>query len=79
MAALHAYTLSLRYLLREHALQLVEIVPPRVRPEWLNSHEEERAIALDQFMAQTMKPFENGVVDIPRGRLDGAALGRHPG
>ena len=63
-AALHSYTLSQRYLLREHGIQLVEIAPPWVRTELLNSTEEERAIPLDQFITEALKQFESGVDEI---------------
>ncbi|KPU56015.1 short chain dehydrogenase family protein [Pseudomonas fluorescens] len=63
-AALHSYTLSQRYLLRGHGVRLVEIAPPRVRTELLNSSEEERAIPLDQFISQAMKQFESGADEI---------------
>jgi uncharacterized oxidoreductase len=63
-AALHSYTLSQRYLLREQGIQLIEIAPPWVRTELLDSSEEERAIPLDQFITQAMKQFESGVDEI---------------
>ncbi|MNM96065.1 Sulfoacetaldehyde reductase [compost metagenome] len=63
-AALHSYTLSQRYLLGEHGVQLVEIAPPWVRTELLDSSEEERAIPLDQFITQAMQQFESGADEI---------------
>ncbi|EJM72332.1 SDR family oxidoreductase [Pseudomonas sp. KB_15] len=63
-AALHSYTLSQRYLLREYGVQVVEIAPPWVRTELLDSSEEERAIPLDQFIAGAMAQFESGVDEI---------------
>jgi uncharacterized oxidoreductase len=63
-AALHSYTLSQRYLLRPHGIRLVEIAPPWVRTELLNSSEEERAIPLDQFIAEAMKQLESGADEI---------------
>ncbi|WP_160107370.1 SDR family oxidoreductase [Pseudomonas izuensis] len=63
-AALHSYTLSQRYLLREQGIQLVEVAPPWVRTELLNSSEEERAIPLDQFITQAMEQFESGVDEV---------------
>jgi uncharacterized oxidoreductase len=63
-AALHSYTLSQRYLLRGHGIQLVEVAPPWVRTELLNSSEEERAVPLDQFIAEAMKQFESGLDEI---------------
>ncbi|MDN7178458.1 SDR family NAD(P)-dependent oxidoreductase [Caballeronia sp. SEWSISQ10-4 2] len=50
-AALHSYTLSQRYLLRGSKVSLIEIAPPWVRTELLNSSEEERAMPLDAFIA----------------------------
>jgi uncharacterized oxidoreductase len=63
-AALHSYTLSLRYLLGPHGIQLVEIAPPWVRTELLNSSEEERAIPLDEFITEAMKQLESGTDEV---------------
>ncbi|OUL96955.1 SDR family oxidoreductase [Paraburkholderia hospita] len=49
-AALHSYTLSQRYLLRDSKVSFIEIAPPWVRTELLNSTEEERAMPLDTFI-----------------------------
>lgn len=54
-AALHSYTLSQRYLLRGSRVAVLEIAPPWVRTELLNSSEEERAMPLDQFIAGVME------------------------
>jgi uncharacterized oxidoreductase len=53
-AALHSYTLSQRYKLRSVGIRVIEIVPPWVRTELLNSLKEERAMPLDAFIADTM-------------------------
>jgi uncharacterized oxidoreductase len=50
-AALHSYTLSQRCLLRDSKVSLIEIAPPWVRTELMNSSEEERAMPLDEFVA----------------------------
>ncbi|WP_176590363.1 SDR family oxidoreductase [Sphingobium sp. EM0848] len=63
-AAMHSWTLSQRYLLRPHGIEVVEIAPPWVRTELLNSTEEERAIPLDQFIAGAMEQFERGAEEI---------------
>ncbi|MHB9837357.1 SDR family oxidoreductase [Paraburkholderia terrae] len=49
-AALHSYTLSQRYLLRDSKVSFIEIAPPWVRTELLNSTEEERAMPLATFI-----------------------------
>jgi uncharacterized oxidoreductase len=53
-AALHSYTLSQRYRLRGIGIRVVEIVPPWVRTELLNSLEEERAMPLPAFIDAAM-------------------------
>jgi uncharacterized oxidoreductase len=50
-AALHSYTLSQRFLLRESKVSLIEIAPPWVRTELMNSSEEARAMPLEEFIA----------------------------
>jgi uncharacterized oxidoreductase len=49
-AALHSYTLSQRYGLRDAGLRVIEIAPPWVRTELLNSLEEARAMPFDEFI-----------------------------
>jgi uncharacterized oxidoreductase len=53
--ALHSYTLSQRHKLRDFGIHVVEIAPPWVRTELLNSLEEERAMPLDAFIEDTMQ------------------------
>ncbi len=53
-AAMHSYTLSQRFMLRKTGVKVLEIAPPWVRTELLNSSEEERAMPLDVFIASTM-------------------------
>ena len=54
-AALHSCTLSQRYLLRDSRVTVLEIAPPWVRTELLNSSEEERAMPLHQFISGLME------------------------
>ena len=53
-AALHSYTLSQRYKLGGFGIRVIELAPPWVRTELLNSLEEERAMPLDAFIEATM-------------------------
>jgi len=53
-AALHSYTLSQRYKLREIGIRVIELAPPWVRTDLLNSLEEKRAMPLEAFIEATM-------------------------
>lgn len=53
-AALHSYILSQRFMLRNTGVRVLEIAPPWVRTELMNSQEAEQAMPLDQFIAETM-------------------------
>jgi uncharacterized oxidoreductase len=54
-AALHSYVLSQRFMLRNTGVRVLEIAPPWVRTELMNSQEAEQAMPLDQFIAETIK------------------------
>jgi uncharacterized oxidoreductase len=53
-AALHSYVLSQRFLLRDTTVRVLEIVPPWVRTELMNSQEAEQAMPLEQFIEETV-------------------------
>jgi uncharacterized oxidoreductase len=53
-AALHSYALSQRFLLKDAGIRVLEIAPPWVRTDLMNSREAEPAMPLDQFIAETM-------------------------
>jgi uncharacterized oxidoreductase len=53
-AALHSYILSQRFLLRDTNICVLEIAPPWVRTELMNSQEAEQAMPLDAFIAETV-------------------------
>ncbi|WP_266170508.1 SDR family oxidoreductase [Dyella subtropica] len=53
-AALHSYILSQRFMLRHTGVRVIEIAPPWVRTELMNSQEAEQAMPLDQFIAEAM-------------------------
>jgi uncharacterized oxidoreductase len=53
-AALHSYILSQRFLLQDAKVRVLEIAPPWVRTELMNSQEAEQAMPLDQFIQETI-------------------------
>jgi uncharacterized oxidoreductase len=54
-AALHSYVLSQRYKLKGTSVGVLEISPPWVQTDLLNSKEEPRAMPLKDFIEETMK------------------------
>jgi uncharacterized oxidoreductase len=53
-AAIHSYTLSLRYKLRGTSVNVIELAPPWVQTDLLNSNNEPRAMPLAEFIAETV-------------------------
>ena len=53
-AAIHSYALSQRFMLRDAGVKVLEIAPPWVRTDLMNSREAEQAMPLDEFIAGTM-------------------------
>ena len=56
-AALHSYALSQRFLLQDVGVRVLEIAPPWVRTDLMDSREAEQAMPLDLFIAETMEVF----------------------
>jgi uncharacterized oxidoreductase len=54
-AALHSYVLSQRYKLKDTSVSVLEIAPPWVQTDLLNSNEEPRAMPLKAFIEETIK------------------------
>lgn len=56
-AAIHSYTQSLRYQLRDTKVQVIEIVPPYVQTELTGPKQavDPRAMPLDEYIAETMQ------------------------
>jgi uncharacterized oxidoreductase len=53
-AAVHSYTMSLRYKLKDTSVKVLELAPPWVQTDLLNSNDEPRAMPLPEFIAETM-------------------------
>jgi uncharacterized oxidoreductase len=56
-AAIHSYTQSLRYQLRNTAIQVLELIPPYVQTKLLGARQasDPNAMPLNDFIAETMK------------------------
>jgi uncharacterized oxidoreductase len=54
-AAIHSYTLSLRYQLRSTGIEVLELVPPYVATNLMSGADDPRAMPLNQFIAEVME------------------------
>ena len=63
-AALHSYVMSQRFMLRDTTVRVLEIAPPWVRTDLMNSREAEQAMPLDQFIAETLSALATDADEI---------------
>jgi uncharacterized oxidoreductase len=63
-AALHSYVLSQRYKLKATSVSILEIAPPWVQTDLLNSNEEPRAMPLKDFIEETIKALGTDAEEI---------------
>ena len=76
-AAVHSYVLSQRFMLRDTTVRVLEIAPPWVRTDLMNSREAEQAMPLDAFIDETMTVLGTDTNEI---LVEGAKLFRgNPG
>ncbi len=54
-AAIHSYTLSLRYQLRSTGIDVLELIPPYVATNLMSGADDPRAMPLQQFIAEVME------------------------
>jgi len=62
-AALHSWTLSLRYRLRG-LVTVLEVAPPWVQTDLMGGRDEPRAMPLDAFLAETMQKFAGAADEV---------------
>lgn len=76
-AALHSYVLSQRFMLRDTTVRVLEIAPPWVRTDLMNSREAELAMPLEAFIDETITVLGTDADEI---LVEGAKLFRgNPG
>ncbi|MBE9605502.1 SDR family NAD(P)-dependent oxidoreductase [Acetobacteraceae bacterium H6797] len=80
-AALHSFTLSQRFMLRETSVSVQEIAPPWVDTDLIRKSGDPRAMPLDAFIAETMQKLagdaEEIVVDAISAIRDNPGAGEH--
>jgi uncharacterized oxidoreductase len=57
-AAIHSYTLSLRYQLRTTTTEVIELIPPYVQTHLMDGAEDPRAMPLAAYIAEAMQIFK---------------------
>jgi uncharacterized oxidoreductase len=58
-AAIHSYSLSLRYQLRNTTTEVIELVPPYVATDLMDGRSDPRAMPLDTFIAEVMEIWKS--------------------
>lgn len=62
-AAIHSYTMSQRFALRDSSVRVLEIAPPWVDTDLIHKSGDPRAMPLDAFIAQTMAKLAGATAD----------------
>lgn len=57
-AAIHSWTQSLRYQLKDTAIEVKELIPPYVATDLMNGRSDPRAMPLPEFIAEVMQIFQ---------------------
>ncbi|NTY36471.1 SDR family oxidoreductase [Burkholderia diffusa] len=80
-AAIHSYTLSQRFALRDTSVRVLEIAPPWVDTDLVHKSGDPRAMPVDAFVAETLALLETAttevVVDAARPLRDNAGPNEH--
>jgi uncharacterized oxidoreductase len=80
-AALHSYTLSQRFMLRETSVRVREIAPPWVNTDLIKKGDDPRAMPLDAFIEQTLAALatdaDEALVEGVKAMRDNPGSGEH--
>ena len=80
-AAIHSYTLSQRFALRDTSVSVLEIAPPWVDTDLIHKSGDPRAMQLDAFIAETLERLETAstevIVDAAKPMRDAAGPNEH--
>jgi uncharacterized oxidoreductase len=57
-AAMHSYSQSLRYKLKDSSVKVLELAPPWVKTELMGDNDDPRQMPLDEFIDETIKVLE---------------------
>lgn len=63
-AAIHSYTLSQRFMLRDTSVKVLEIAPPWVDTDLVHKSGDERAMPLDDFIRETLVKLETATTEV---------------
>ncbi|MED5524780.1 MAG: SDR family NAD(P)-dependent oxidoreductase [Pseudomonadota bacterium] len=63
-AAVHSYTLSQRFALRDSSVQVIEIAPPWVDTDLIYKSGDPRAMPLDAFIRETLAGLAEGNIEV---------------
>jgi uncharacterized oxidoreductase len=63
-AALHSYSLSQRFMLRDTSVTVQEIAPPWVNTDLIHKSDDPRAMPLDAFIEETMRGLATEVPEV---------------
>ena len=63
-AAIHSYTLSQRFALRDTSVRVLEIAPPWVDTDLIHKSGDPRAMPLEAFIAETIERLETATTEV---------------
>ncbi len=63
-AAIHSYTLSQRFALRDTSVGVLEIAPPWVDTDLIHKSGDPRAMPLDAFLSETLAKLEHATTEV---------------